>query len=154
MRVQQIMSARPIVVDASAAVLEAARKMSGHGVGVLPVLRNGTLLGVVTDRDITERVVAAGLSAEATPVTDVMSPGAISCFPDDPIDTAIDRMVERQVRRLVVVDRAQGHVVGILSVGDLALVPEHAARTIVILQRLQRRWRAVEREGLFSESEA
>jgi CBS domain-containing protein len=150
MRVQQIMTARPVVVDATAAVIDAARQMSGYGVGVLPVVDKGALLGVVTDRDITERVVAAGLRAEATPVAQAMTPGAVTCFPDEDIDTAIDRMCAHEVQRLVVVDR-QGGVVGLLSVDDLAMVPDHAGRTIAILQQPCRRWRAIEMQGLFVE---
>jgi CBS domain-containing protein len=151
MRVQQIMTANPIVVDATRPVVEAARQMSGHGVGVLPVMSNGLLLGVVTDRDITERVVATGRSAEDTPVGAAMTAGAVTCFPEDDIDLAIDRMVARQVKRIVVVDRGDGHVVGLLSVDDLAMLPDHAGRTISILQRLGRRWRDVERQSALAE---
>jgi CBS domain-containing protein len=147
MRVQQIMTANPIVVDATRPVVDAARQMSGHGIGVLPVMSNGSLLGVVTDRDITERVVAAGRSAQDTPVAHAMTRGAVTCYPEDDIDVAIDRMVAKQVKRIVVVDRGDGHVVGMLSVDDLAMLPEHAGRTISVLQKLARRWRDVERQG-------
>jgi CBS domain-containing protein len=147
MRVEQIMTANPIVVDATRPVVDAARQMRGHGVGVLPVISNGALVGVVTDRDITERVVAAGRSAADTPVAAVVTQGAVTCHPEDDIEVAIDRMVAGQVKRIVVVDKRDGHVVGLLSVDDLALIPEHAPRTLAVLQKLGRRWREVERQG-------
>jgi CBS domain-containing protein len=151
MRVQQIMTANPIVVDATAAIVDAARQMSGYGIGVLPVMRNGALLGVVTDRDITSRVVAAGRSVEDTQVSAAMTAGAVTCHPEDSVESAIDCMVARQVKRLVVVDSSDGHVVGLLSVDDLAMLPEHAVRTLAILQKMGRRWRVVEQQAAFDE---
>ncbi len=79
---------------------------------------DGTLAGIVTDRDIVTRCVAAGEEPGRVPVRDIMSPAPSVITPETPISDAARLMAQRQVRRLPVVE--QGHVVGMLSLGDLA----------------------------------
>ena len=106
-----------IAPEESAAL--AARLLSRHELGALPVCAaDGTLVGIVTDRDIVTRCVAAGEEPGRVPVRDIMSPAPSVITPETPISDAARLMAQRQVRRLPVVE--QGHVVGMLSLGDLA----------------------------------
>ena len=106
-----------IAPEESAAL--AARLLSRHELGSLPVCAaDGTLVGIVTDRDIVTRCVAAGEEPGRVPVRDIMSPAPSVITPETPISDAARLMAQRQVRRLPVVE--QGHVVGMLSLGDLA----------------------------------
>jgi CBS domain-containing protein len=98
----------------------AARLMAELDAGALPVVGDGRLQGMVTDRDIVVRAVALGLGLD-TPVADVMTPGARYCFEDDEVEAALAGMGEHQIRRMPVLDRTST-LVGILSLSDA--VPE------------------------------
>jgi CBS domain-containing protein len=99
---------------------DAARKMKELNVGPLPVCDGERLVGIVTDRDITVRGVAEGRDPRGTRIRDVMSPGVITCGPEQDVAEAARLMREKQVRRLVVID--PGHrLAGIVSLGDLAV---------------------------------
>ncbi len=102
-----------------ATLSEASHKMRVLDVGMLPVYDGSRVLGVVTDRDIVVRGVAYGMDPATTPVERVMTPHAQSCFVDEDIGTAVRKMEEQQVRRLIVTDRI-GVMVGVISLGDIA----------------------------------
>jgi CBS domain-containing protein len=87
--------------------------------GVLPVGENDRLVGMITDRDIAVRAVAAGKSPD-TPIREVMSSDVCYCFDDQEIGDVAANMATIRVRRLPVVDRGK-RLVGILSLGDIAL---------------------------------
>ena len=93
--------------------------MEELNVGVIPVCADGKVVGMVTDRDIVVRGVARGLAAPTTALREVMSEQVETCFDDDPLDAATQKMEESKIRRLPVLDR-QGQLVGILSLGDVA----------------------------------
>ncbi|MEO7151006.1 MAG: CBS domain-containing protein [Burkholderiaceae bacterium] len=97
----------------------AAQAMTELNVGAIPVCDAGQVVGIVTDRDIVVRGVAQGLPAESTALRDVMSPQVQTCREDDTIDDATQQMEEGKIRRLPVLD-AQGELVGMLSLGDVA----------------------------------
>lgn len=100
---------------------EAAERMRDLNVGPLPVCgENDHLVGFITDRDITIRGVAAGKDPRTTPVREVMTPDIVCCWDDQTISDAAQLMEQHQVRRLAVLDRNQ-RLVGILSLGDLAV---------------------------------
>jgi len=101
-------------------MLLAAQAMEELNVGSVPVCDGEQLLGMVTDRDITVRGVAHGKPAESTPLSEVMTEGVQWCFEDDSIDKVIDEMRDAKIRRVPVVDRDK-HLVGILSLGDVAV---------------------------------
>jgi CBS domain-containing protein len=119
MLVQEIMTRGAECISLDGTVREAAEKMRQRNVGTLPVLDRGRLVGVVTDRDITVRATALGWRPECTPVRDVMTPQILFCFDDQDVTEAAALMRDKQVRRLVVLDREQ-RITGILSLGDLA----------------------------------
>jgi CBS domain-containing protein len=97
----------------------AARRMRDDDVGCLPVLERGRLLGLITDRDIVTRAVAADAHVERATVRDVMSAGAVFCFADQTADEAQRLMLDHQVNRLPVLDR-RNRLVGLVSLGDIA----------------------------------
>ncbi len=98
----------------------AAQKMRNLNVGVLPVCDNDLLVGMITDRDITVRAVADGCDTRLTAVKDVMTPDVVYCFDDQDVQEAAKLMQEQQVRRLVVLNRDK-RLIGIVSLGDLAV---------------------------------
>jgi CBS domain-containing protein len=108
------------VVEPDTSVQEAARKMKNVDVGPLPVCDSERLLGVLTDRDITLRVVAEGRDLRHTRVRDVMTPDVQFCFEDDDVAQAMRLMQNSQIGRLLVLDRRK-NLVGIVSLKDLAL---------------------------------
>ena len=119
MRVRDLMSKSVVTITPEESAALAARLLSRHELGALPVCAaDGTLAGIVTDRDIVTRCVAAGEEPGRVPVRDIMSPAPSVITPETPISGAARLMAQRQVRRLPVVE--QGHVVGMLSLGDLA----------------------------------
>jgi CBS domain-containing protein len=102
---------------------EAARKMRDLDVGCLPVGENDRLVGMITDRDIVCRGIAFG-SDPKTAVKDVMSTGIVYCFEDEEIDDVAHFLEEKQLHRLVVLNRRK-RMVGLLSLGDIATHCSH-----------------------------
>jgi CBS domain-containing protein len=99
---------------------EAAELMKGLDVGSLLVGEGDRLAGIITDRDIAVRAVAEGQDCWEGKVRDAMSMDVACCGEDDDIDAARQLMQEHQIRRLPVLDHDQ-HLVGIVSLGDLAV---------------------------------
>jgi CBS domain-containing protein len=106
-------------VSPSTTLQDAARKMRNLDVGPLPVCDNDRLVGVITDRDITVRAVADGSDTRTATVREVMTP-QVFCFEDQDVAEAARIMQENQIRRLVVLNRDK-RLVGIVSLGDLAV---------------------------------
>ena len=119
MRVADVMTRDIEFVDASVSVAEAAAVMGDLGVGALPVGSAEDLQGVLTDRDILFRVVAKGLSNTGVTVGDVMTTTLYSCRQEDAVQTALDLMGARNLRRLPVLD-ADGAMVGLVTLSDLS----------------------------------
>jgi CBS domain-containing protein len=117
--VRDAMTQDPRSIGASASVVEAARLMREQHIGSLPVTEDERLIGMITDRDITTRVVAESAVPEATSVGDVYSRDLISVEPDKDLDEALKLMVRHQVRRLPVVE--SGRLVGVVAQADIAL---------------------------------
>lgn len=117
--VSDIMGRPAVKITSDANISEAAIKMQHHGVGFLPVVKDGWVAGVITDRDILLRCLAhAGIGFGVT-VAHVMTRSFRQCMPDQDIQTAAAIMGDHQVRRLPVCD-GMGNLVGVLSVGDIA----------------------------------
>jgi CBS domain-containing protein len=119
MKVCDIMTDRVISIEQSEPVTAAARLLKRHNIGALPVVdEQGKLRGMITDRDIVLRCIAADSDPRATAVSDVMSRGIITTEPFDGVDKCVRLMSEDKVRRLPVAD--QGRLVGIVSLCDMA----------------------------------
>jgi CBS domain-containing protein len=120
MIVRDIMTRNVEVISPDSVIQEAANKMKSLNVGSLPVCDNKRLLGVVTDRDITIRAVAEGLDPNNTRVSTTMTPELIYCFEDEGVQEAAKLMERHQIRRLPILNREK-HLVGIVSLGDVAV---------------------------------
>ena len=119
MKVRDIMTSPAISIHETESVAVAARTLTQYNIGVLPVRgRNESLSGVITDRDIVTRCLAAGRLPENTQVREIMTPQVISVTPDQKAAAAAHMMGSRQVRRLPVVEN--GKLCGVVSLGDLA----------------------------------
>lgn len=118
MQVQEIMSREVTVIDPDTSVREAAQTMRAQNIGAIPVGENDRLIGMITDRDITVRAVAADKVASDTRVRDVMSEDIFYCFEDDDISKVARDMAKHQVRRLPVINRAK-RLVGFVALADI-----------------------------------
>jgi len=108
----EIRSIRP---DAS--VLDAIREMARHGVGALLVMRDGQLLGILSERDYARKVILQGRRSESTTVGEIMSDKVITIGPEWMARDCLALMTEKFIRHLPVLE--EGHVVGVVSIGDL-----------------------------------
>ena len=118
MKVRDLMTTEPATVGPDDPCAQAATLMREEDCGSIPVVRDGTLVGIVTDRDITIRAVAAGRDPRSTPVSEVMSADPITTTPDTKAEEASRLMAEFQVRRLPVVE--DGRLCGILVTAQVA----------------------------------
>lgn len=135
--VRDVMVADVVTIDAGASLLEAAQRMRDANVGVLPVLEDGELAGVITDRDLVVRGMALRLSPMDTPVSACTSRSPICASPGWDVEQAREVMAQERVGRLPVID-GDGRVVGIVTLGSLALrLPD--ARTLDAAQEVTRR---------------
>lgn len=119
MKVREAMTRDVRIATPNESIRQAAQAMSEIDAGVLPVGENDRLVGMITDRDIAIRAVAAGKSPR-TPISDIMSADVCYCFDDQDIGDVAANMGEIKVRRLPVLNRDK-RLVGILSLGDMAL---------------------------------
>jgi CBS domain-containing protein len=120
MLVREIMTREVRVASPGDNLQSAAQLMEKYDFGALPVGENDRLVGMLSDRDITIRAVARGLSPDRCKVADVMSTDVRYVFDDDSVEDAARSMSELQVRRLPVLSREK-RLVGIVSLGDLAV---------------------------------
>src|SRR5215475_7487963 len=127
MHVSEVMTRHVEVIDCNSPLREAAGKMKSLDVGLIPVCDGDKLRGTITDRDIAVRGVAEGYDPSKTKVADIMSADLAYCYEDDEIDAALNLMEKRQIRRLPVLSREK-HLVGIVSLGDLAVHTGKKAR--------------------------
>ncbi|MDR1735713.1 MAG: CBS domain-containing protein [Oscillospiraceae bacterium] len=120
MLVSDLMNSHVVSVMPEDSCVQAARLLHRHNIGSVPVCgADGRLRGIVTDRDIVMRCVAAETDPHTTKVREIMSRGVQSVAPGDDARQATRKMADSQIRRLPVVDGV-GKVVGMLSLGDMA----------------------------------
>ena len=120
MQVKEIMTRDVECIPPDTTLQEAARRMRDLDVGPLPICEGDRLTGILTDRDITIRAVAEGRDPKSTTVREVMSPDVFYCFEDQEVAEAARLMKDQQIRRVLILDR-QKRLVGIVSLGDLAI---------------------------------
>jgi CBS domain-containing protein len=117
--IRNVMSKNVLKLPGNATLADAARTMRDSNVGAVIVEDQGKLFGIVTDRDIVVRAIAQERDPKNTKLSDACSKTLVSLAPDEDTDRAVEVMRERSVRRVPVVEN--GKVVGILSLGDLAM---------------------------------
>jgi CBS domain-containing protein len=119
MFISEIMTREVESIGPDETLQAAAARMKDLGVGPLPVCENQSVVGMVTDRDITVRAVSKGLDPARTSVREVMSTEVVCCFEDQDVEVAARLMESKQIRRIMVVDRDK-KLVGIVTIADLA----------------------------------
>ena len=120
-------------IDAESPVLEAIRLMADHHVGALIVLKEGAMVGIVSERDYARKVVLHGRSSSETPVWQIMSAPVETVAPDSSVADCMRRMTEKRIRHLPVVRGER--LIGVVSIGDLVkAVIEDQQQTIEQLE--------------------
>ena len=119
MKIETLMTSSPTACSASDHLATAARKMWEDDCGILPVVDDGHIAGVVTDRDIAMALAMKGAAATEVYVGDIITGQVFGVAPGDEVATALDAMAEHRVRRLPVVDGKR--LVGLVSLNDIVL---------------------------------
>jgi CBS domain-containing protein len=119
MKVNEIMTKKPCFIAEGTNLTQAAALMQKHNCGALLVGTETDLQGILTDRDITVKAVADGLSLDSTTVKKVMSRHVKCCSTEDSIKSALEKMERNHILRLAVCDK-NNRVVGVISHGDIA----------------------------------
>lgn len=135
---KELMTTDPMCCLPSDTVQEAARLMKRGDVGPVPVVATHDmkeLIGIVTDRDLALRVVAAGRDPKTTKVEEVMTRDLVTCRPEEDVHRALDVMAEHQVRRVPVVDD-NGIIVGIIAQADIATRMDEPERTAEVVSEI------------------
>lgn len=120
LRIKDVMTPQAEVISPDATTEDAAALMKTLDIGVLPVCDEEGLVGILTDRDLVVRVLAATRDPKAMLVGEAMTPSVVYCFDDDDVEHAATVMAGQQIRRLPVLDKNR-KLVGIVSVGDIAV---------------------------------
>lgn len=116
--IQEVMTRDVQTISTQETVQRAAQLMDELNVGAIPVVDDGKLVGMVTDRDITVRSVAVGQDPTTTRVNDVMSTDVRTCTIDQSVEDVLAQMADVQIRRVPVLD-GNGQIIGIVSLGDV-----------------------------------
>ena len=119
MKVSDVMTAQVVTAKPATTVQQLAKTMAEIDSGVLPIVEDGKVVGLVTDRDIVVRVIAAGGDL-STPVSEIMTDEVHTCREDDNLADATAKMAAQGIRRLLVLNE-HGNLCGIVSLGDIAL---------------------------------
>jgi len=141
MKVKDISTPDPQCIGPNAPLIEAAKKMRILDVGMLLVCENERLIGTVTDRDITVRAVAEGLDPKTVKVREMMTQEVVYCFENRSVEEAAHLMEEKKIRRLPVLNQEK-HLVGIVSIGDLAARAHERKLAGEVLEHVAQRARA------------
>jgi CBS domain-containing protein len=116
--VRDIMTKNVVTIAEDKTALDAAKLMAQKGISSLIVVKNGNPEGIITERDFIKKICAKELQISQIKIINIMSKIQTIAEPDTPIEVAVQRMVNRKIRRLPIVQ--EGRVVGIITVTDLA----------------------------------
>lgn len=126
MKVKELMTKNPVSISPEESTEVAARMLSRYNIGALPVCtKDGKIRGVVTDRDIVLRCVAAQEDPQNVKVSEIMTRRVVSVDAEDSLENASNLMSRQQIRRLPV--QQQGKIVGMLSLADITRAPGYAS---------------------------
>ncbi|HYR41778.1 MAG TPA: CBS domain-containing protein [Terriglobia bacterium] len=123
MKVREIMTTNVECVAPDTGVLELAGKMKTLDIGFIPICENDRLAGTVTDRDIVIRGIAGGKNISTSKANDIMTKDIFWCFDDEDVKDVARRMSEKEVRRMLILNREK-RLVGVVSIGDISRVEE------------------------------
>jgi CBS domain-containing protein len=133
--IKDVMTSEVRACEPSATVVDAAKIMAQEDVGPVPVVEDGRLTGIVTDRDITVRVVAEDRDPSSTTIGEIASTKLVTVSPDDDLETALKLLAENQVRRIPVVEGDR--LVGIVAQADIARLGSDA-KTGEVVEEISR----------------
>lgn len=119
MKVQEIMTPQVEVVSPTTPIRDVARRFRDLDIGAAPVGENDRLVGMITDRDLVVRGLAAADGISDLPAGECMTPQVLYCFDDEPIESVAENMAGNQIRRLPVVNHEK-RLVGIVALSDIA----------------------------------
>lgn len=136
--VNAVMIRDPVTIGAEMTLLTAAELMRDANVGMLPVLENDRLLGIITDRDLVIRAMTRDVRPSDVRIGGCLSTPAWCAEPDWTIDEAMEEMARHQVGRLPVID-PRGTVVGVVTLSSLALRSSKPGETLEAAQQVSRR---------------
>ena len=133
-----VMTKNPICCLPNDMAAKAAELMKSNNIGSVPVIENEQtrkLVGIVTDRDLTLKIVADGLDAKSTKVDAVMTRKVVTCHADDDLQKALDAMAEHQLRRIPVVDN-DNKILGIIAQADVATRVDQPEKTAEMVKEI------------------
>ena len=134
----EVMTKNPVCCLPNDTAAKAAELMKSENIGSLPVVENEQtkkLVGIVTDRDLTLKIMAQGLDAKSTKVEAVMTREVITCHANDDLQKALDAMATYQLRRIPVVDN-DNQVVGIIAQADVATRVDQPEKTAEVVKEI------------------
>jgi len=134
----EVMTKNPICCLPDDMAVKAAELMKGGNIGSIPVIGNdqtGKLVGIVTDRDLIMKIMAAGLDAKSTKVEAVMTRKVVTCRAEDDLQQALDAMAGHQLRRIPVVDN-DNKILGIIAQADVATHENNPEKTATMLKEI------------------
>jgi CBS domain-containing protein len=134
----EIMTKNPVCCLPNDLVTKAAKLMKSEHVGSIPVIENEEtkkLVGIVTDRDLTIRIVAEGLDAKSTKVETVMTRKVVTCGAEDDLQKAVDDMSKHQLRRIPVVDE-DNKILGIIAQADVVTHFDHPKKAAAMVKEI------------------
>jgi CBS domain-containing protein len=134
----EVMTKKPVCCLPDDLATDAAESMEKEHVGSIPVIEDvqtRKLIGIITDRDLTTRIVAAGLDANSTKVESVMTRNVVTCNAGDDFQKAVDAMSKYQLRRIPIVD-ADNKIVGIISQADVAIHFDQPKKTAAMVKEI------------------
>ncbi len=134
----EVMTKDPICCLPNDLVEKAARLMKSENIGSIPVIENEQtkkLVGIVTDRDLTLKIVAEGRDATSTKVEAVMTHKVVTCRAEDDLQKALDAMSEHQLRRIPVVDN-DSRILGIIAQADVATRVDEPDKTAAVVKEI------------------
>jgi len=138
MKIKDVMVQDVVAINPSASLAEAAELMRQANVGILPVVEDGQVCGVITDRDLVVRAIAIGADLTSTPVGECATGDPILAHPDWNLEQAMNAMARAQIGRLPVIDDDNA-LAGIVTLGSLALRSKKDKETLATAKAVSRR---------------
>ena len=138
MKIKDVMVHDVVAINPSASLAEAAELMRQANVGILPVVEDGQVCGVITDRDLVVRAIAIGADLSSTPVGECATGDPILAHPDWNLEQAMNAMARAQIGRLPVIDDDNA-LAGIVTLGSLALRSKKDKETLATAKAVSRR---------------
>jgi CBS domain-containing protein len=138
MQVTDIMTTDCITIKPDANIKEVAQAMRTRDTGMIPVLDNNRVVGVVTDRDIVVRALAEGANPEITNARKVMTPDITFGYTDQSVSDVSELMKRNRIRRLVILNRKNNQFVGVCSLGDIARKGDNSSKPGDVVREVSR----------------